>query len=192
MRSVLFSLAIGMTSFAPPVASAAERADAHVVVASYYFDVLGADQSAYSLGLGYARALAHNLAPKSVLIADKERFATMLPQALTDDLSAMYKNTVFNACFAPLSDVQAKHLAEFILSREEGADYRSDHHFEQDLQFCVWEFSAIYWPRRDDFASVLSLKRHDSAVGDILAIPGIARFPNRVTKQDVLRAFQSP
>lgn len=192
MRTVLFSLALGMTYIAPPVASAAEWTDDHVVVANYYFDVLRADQSAFSLGLGYARALAHNLATKSVLIEDEERFAAMLPQALTDDLSAMYKNTVFHACFAPLSDSQAKQLAEYIISREEGSGYQSDYYLEKDLRFCVRRFSAFYWPRQDAYASVLTLKRHNPVVGDILAIPGIARFPNRVTKQDVLRAFQSP
>ena len=189
MRNSLFGIALSIASMIPPALSAAEWTDAHVVVAKYYFEEIGVDRSASALRMDYARAIAHEFRAQSVVLQDKDRFAEMLPSALIDDLSVMYKNMAFNACFAPLSTTQAGQLAEFIQTRTDEAPFFSEHHFEQDLRFCVRDIVFRHLPP-ETYPHMMALTAYHSDVAIILATPGIARFPNRVVREDVLRSFQ--
>ena len=189
MRKTVFVIALSMTFIAPPAMSADEWTDEHIIVANHYFDVIGDDRSAPALRMDYARAIAHEFRAQSVVLQDKNRFAALLPSALIDELSVMYRNMAFNACFAPLSNTQAGQLAEFIQTRTDEAPFLSEHHFEQNLRFCVRDIVFRHLPP-ETYPHMMALTAYHSDVAIILATPGIARFPNRVVREDVLRSFQ--
>ncbi|WP_299725632.1 hypothetical protein [uncultured Tateyamaria sp.] len=189
MRALLFSLLVGILSLLHSESSTAQSADNHTVVGQYYFDAMGIQKSPQSLGLGYVRALEHSLEARSVLVLDKKKFAKLLPSALISDMYLIYQSTLFDACVARLSDAQAATLARFILSRTESSPINSKDMVEQDLRMCLRDI-RWFWPKEDAFTKILSIRHHDPEVAAILAMPGIARFPNRIVKQDVLLGFQ--
>mgnify|MGYP001798529363 CR=1 FL=1 len=184
---------IGLMATASMMMSAATRADDvagnRLTIANHYFDVIGLRLGPTSLALGYTYALDDHLDPHAVTLLDKRRMAEMLPQGLIDDLSALYRNTVFHSCFAKLSDKQAALLADFIRNRTDTSEMYSNHLFERDLRYCVRVIGSR-WGTAEMHPHMLSITQYNSDIAEILDMPGIARFPNRITRRTVLHSFQ--
>lgn len=189
MRATLMGLMATVLIMMSAAARADDMADNRRTIANHYFDVIGLRLWPISLALGYTYALDDHLDPHSVTLLDKRRMAEMLPQGLIDDLSNLYQNTVFHSCFAKLSDRQAALLADFIRNRTDTSEMYSSHLFETDLRYCVRVIGSR-WGTAEMYPHMLSITQYNSDIAEILDMPGIARFPNRITRRTVLRSFQ--
>lgn len=188
MRSVFLTLLVCASVLATQTARAADADRDRVFVATYYFEVMHIERAPHVSGLAYVRALRHRLEPHSIYVLDEDALARALPRALTDGVSNMFKNVLYHRCFAPLEDWQTARLVAFIKTRADGAEPFPDDHFEQFVRMCIRDI-RWGWPRRNavkTLDAIMDMHAYHPQVAEILQLPGIAKFPNRVARSNVL------
>lgn len=188
MRKFLASV---LLSLMPLQSAAATSADLAPVVSHYLTDEFF-DKMRPGLAIGFVKPYEEMLRQHSVMQLDKTRFAEMLPKHLTDDMVKEMRAALVQKCFEPLSPHDRALLADGIATGAASSETyvgSEVQKIEFALVVCITVTGLKTANEMPDPSSLLP-DAYNADILRILQTPGMARFPNRIIKQDVLRLFR--
>lgn len=184
-------IAISLALFAAPALVVASSAQRQLVV-DHYLSENWLENIRATSALPYVRTIQDSLHEHSVVLLDGKRFAEMLPKTLTDASATAVRTDLIAECFDPLPERAVSILADHIERgvQPDDAVFGSEHYVvERDLALCFVR-AHLRGTGSPTGARAHLPEQYRPEVARILATPGIARFPNRIVKQDVIRSFQ--
>lgn len=172
----------------PAFATSTERQ----VVIEHYLSADWFESIRATSALPYVRTVQDRLREHSVVVLDAKRFAEMLPKTLTDASAAAVRAHLVSHCFDPMTEravaILADHIERGVSSDD--AVFGSAHYVaERDLALCLVRAHLLGIAAPEGARADLPVQ-YRADVARILATPGIAQFPNRIIKLDVIRSFQ--
>ena len=193
MRSSLLAIPLALGLVFP--VSAAPQDDKAFILA-HFLDEDAKMNIRTHLAEAHARHYARRLQQKSVKVVDTERFASLLPEPFNDPSLAIAVQRVSDRCFARFSPAELSEGVSRIKMNPAGA-IDTPEELKSIEQRIALVFGICYVGQVGMLGAEIvrgetrKSPEANQMIAEILAVPGVAVFPNRVLRDSILRDIRA-